>query len=94
MPACISTEDNYYVVEGACFFEYDRDQMKALFERALAQGREDVTVKCTDEACYEQVLNALIGEQEIFDYLPDAGNSIAYAQNDKQLSLTFWVTNE
>ncbi len=94
MPACISTEDNYYVVEGACFSEYDRDQMKALFERALAQGREDVTVKCTDEVCYEQVLNALIGEQEIFDYLPDAGNSIAYAQNDKQLSLTFWVTNE
>lgn len=94
MPACVATEANYYVKEGALFSCYDKEQMSALFSAALDQGREDITVKCTDENCYNEVLNALIGEQEIFKYLNGAGNSIAYAQNDKQLSLTFWVTNE
>jgi transglutaminase-like putative cysteine protease len=94
MPACISMENNYYVVEGAYFTTYDRDQMSGLFERARTEGREDVTVKCADEYCYTQVISALIEQQEIFNYLTNSGSSIAYAQNDAQLSLTFWVTNE
>lgn len=94
MPACVATEANYYSREGALFSCYDRDQMRALFEGAKEQGREDVTVKCTDEDSYAQVLTALIDEQEIFDYLNGAGSTVAYAQNENQLSLTFWVTNE
>lgn len=94
MPACVATEANYYSREGALFSGYDREQMRALFDRAKEQGREDVTVKCTDEDSYGQILTALISEQEIFDYLDGAGSTIAYAQNENQLSLTFWVTNE
>lgn len=94
MPACVATEANYYSREGALFSCYDREQMRTLFEGAKEQGREDVTVKCTDEDSYAQVLTALIDEQEIFDYLNGPGSTIAYAQNENQLSLTFWVTNE
>lgn len=94
MPACVAIEANYYSREGALFSGYDREQMRALFDRAKEQGREDVTVKCTDEDSYGQILTALISEQEIFDYLDGAGSTIAYAQNENQLSLTFWVTNE
>lgn len=94
MPLCIATEANYYYREGALFSVYDREQMQELFDRAREQGREDVTVKCTDRACYEQVFAALIGGQEIFDYLDGAGGTVAYAQNENQLSLTFWVTND
>lgn len=94
MPACIATEANYYSREGALFSSYDRDQMRALFERAREQGRGDVTVKCTDAGSYGQVVSALIDSQEIFDYLSGEGSTVAYAQNENQLSLTFWVTNE
>ena len=94
MPACVATEANYYSREGALFSGYDREQMKSLFDRAREQGRDDVTVKCADEASYGQVVEALIGNQEIFNYLDDAGSTVAYAQNENQLSLTFWVTNE
>lgn len=94
MPVCVATEANYYFREGALFSTYDREQMRALFDRAKEQGREDVTVKCTDEDCYEQIFTALIDRQEIFDYLEGAGSTVAYAQNENQLSLTFWVTNE
>ena len=68
--------------------------MKALFDKAKEQGKSDITVKCADEESYHQVMSALIGNQEIFDYLDDADGKVAYAQNDNQLSLTFWVTNE
>ena len=94
MPLCTATGANYYVREGAFFTFYDREQMGALFQKAIEEGRTDVTIKCCDALCYENVVNELIEEQEIFRYLEDGESSIAYAQNEKQLSLTFWVTNE
>lgn len=94
MPLCEATENNYYVQEGALFLRYDREQMQELFQRTLEQGRTDVAVKCTDAAGYEEIVSALVDRQEIFDYLPENEGRVAYARNDNQLSLTFWVTNE
>ena len=94
MPECTAVEANYYVREGALFTFYNKEQMKALFDRAASQGKSDVTVKCADSACFQEILSALIGGQEIFDYLSSESGTIAYAHNEKQLSLTFWVTNE
>lgn len=94
MPLCDATDNNYYVREGAMFLEYDREQMQELFRKTLEQGKTDVTVKCTDIACYREIISALIDGQEIFDYLSENEGKVAYAQNDNQLSMTFWVTNE
>lgn len=94
MPLCIDTAANYYVREGALFDSYDREQMEALFQRTMEQGRSDVTIKCTARECFDEIFDALVEDQEIFDYLPGSGQRVAYTQNDAQLSLTFWVTNE
>lgn len=94
MPLCTATDANYYVREGALFTSYDREQMEALFRKNIESGQKDITIKCADAACYEEILTELIEEQEIFDYLSDEESRIAYAQNEKQHSLTFWVTNE
>lgn len=95
MPQCIATEANYYFREGALFMTYDRDQMQALFDRAREENRDDVTVKCTDWECYMEVLTALVDNHEIFRYLEEPDTvTVAYARNDNQMSLTFWVTNE
>lgn len=94
MPVCEDTKDNYYVHEGALFTDYDREQMKQLFERAVAEGRQDVTVKCSNAECFRRILTAMVDGQEIFDYLPDDSDTVVYAHNEKQLSMTFWVTNE
>lgn len=93
MPYCDALDANYYVREGAYFTSYDREQMEALFRGAVAEGKSDVTVKCSDEACYREVVAGLIDGQEIFGYLEEGEGTVAYAQNEKQLSLTFWVTN-
>ena len=94
MPLCTDTAANYYVREGALFDSYDREQMEALFQRRQEQDRSDVTIKCATRECYDEIFNALVEQRKIFDYLPGSGQSIAYTQNDVQLSLTFWVTNE
>lgn len=94
MPACVATEANYYVHEGALFEDYDAEQLSELFDRMHREDREDITIKCADEPCYEEMLKNLVDEQEIFSFLQDAGSWIAYARNDTQRSLTFWVTNE
>lgn len=93
LPECVDTAANYYVRQGALFERYDREQMKRLFEESAAGGSRDVTIKCADMECYNQIKKALIEEQEIFDYLPNGEASVSYAHNEKQLSLTFWVTN-
>ncbi|MCM1214771.1 MAG: hypothetical protein NC331_17535 [Lachnospiraceae bacterium] len=94
MPLCDATENNYYVKEDAFFLKYDKEQMAGVFRRAAEQGRKDVAVKCADGECYQEMISAMIFGQEIFDYLPGKDGKVAYAQNDDQLSLTFWVTNE
>lgn len=94
MPLCTATAANYYVMEGAYFTSYDREQLKGLFGRAAEKGRSDVNVKCADVECYQRMCEALIEDQEIFDYIQTGEGGIAYARNEKQLSLTFWVTNE
>ena len=93
MPECTATAANYYVQEGTYVTTYDPEQLQQIFDRAQENGRADVTLKCADETCYEEISHALIEEQEIFSYLQGEHSTITYAQNRKQLSLTFWVTN-
>lgn len=94
MPVCEAVAANYYVREGAYFTSYDREQMERLFANIFARGQRDVSIKCADGECYQEIAAALIDGQEIFSYLEDADVSVAYAKNEKQLSLTFWVTNK
>ncbi len=95
MPECTAAAANYYVREGVYFTSYDREQMQEIFDRVASEGRTDVTLKCADEICYEEICHALIDEQEIFSYMQMPGSrTVTYAQNGKQLSLTFWVTND
>lgn len=94
MPLCTAREANYYVREGAWFEAFDSERLRLLFDRAVAGSRTDVAVKCADVSCYEETVNFLIGRQKIFELWKAAGSHIAYAQNENQLSLTFWVTND
>lgn len=94
MPLCSATAANYYVREGALFSSCDAGQMEALFDRARLQGREDVTVKCADWECYTRMLAELVENHGIFRYMGEKDDTVAYARNDNQMSLTFWVTNQ
>lgn len=94
MPQCVAAEDNYYVREGAYFTAVVEEQLAAVFTGALAQGRTDITLKCADLEVYREMERLLIGEQGIFKYLDIPGDTVCYAGNEKQLSITFWMTKE
>lgn len=94
MPVCTATEDNYYVREGTLFDSYDREKMQQVFDRAFSSGKKDVSLKCTDRETFRTILHAMIEEKEIFQFLPQNHDTIVYSHNEKQLSMSFWVTNE
>ncbi len=93
LPDCESLEANYYVREGTYFTSWDEEKLQQAFEGAKERGMKDVTLKCSDDAVYEEMEGKLIEDQGIFQYLENAEGKIAYVRNEKQLSLTFWVTN-
>lgn len=94
MPLCKSLSANYYVREGAYFTSLDTAMLEHLFEEAYAGGTDCVTLKCSQEEVYQQMLTYLIEEQEIFHYLKDRKEVVAYADHKEQLSISFWLSEE
>jgi len=93
-PVCVDSRDNYYVRENALFTTYDREQMRMLFDKINTGACKEVSLKCDRWECYQEIWNAMIEEQEIFDYFVRENTSVHYVNNEKQLSMSFWVTNE
>lgn len=93
VPQCTALENNYYVREGVYFTAVDEAQLAECFQRAREGGKSDVTLKCADAAVYGELYDRLITKQGIFDHMDSEGGNIAYTQNEKQLSMTFWVTS-
>lgn len=91
LPFCISMECNYYVQEGTYLTNSDEEVLKQLFETKVNQDNLYITLKCADETVYKEIKNLLIEEQKIFGYLHQSNGSVAYSDNDEQLSLSFWA---
>lgn len=90
LPECNSMTDNYYVREGIYFSAFEEGRLREIFERAVANGQQVVTIKCSDQNVYEEISRVLLDEQMIFEFL--AGEkSIAFTDNREQCSLTFWL---
>ena len=90
-PPCISVEDNYYVREGLYFKDIDTENIKSVFDRSYCEGQELVTLKCASPVVYEQMKSYLINEQEVFKYLHNGNDKIAYIDNTSHNSISFWL---
>lgn len=94
VPECTAMAANYYVMEGAYFTEYDAAKLEALFQRCYEQEREAVTLKCAEYDIYYAIYEKLITNQQIFRYLEASDGVVAYADDENQLLLTFWLAYE
>lgn len=90
LPECTATRDNYYVREGCLLDTCEETALQEAFNRALSEGRQEISLRCTGEAVYEELLEHLITEKQVFTYLGRDYSSLHYARNEKQLSITFW----
>lgn len=90
LPVCSSIEDNYYVREGLYFTSFDEPGIRKAFHKALENGQNAVTIKCSEQSVYEEMCRVLLTEQQIFEYL-NSDSPVAYTDDEKQYSLTFWL---
>lgn len=91
LPECSSNRDNYYVKEGLYFETYDEEKLRLIFNRTGSGEHQYVTIKCSNEEVFKLLKQRLIDEQEVFDYIQDKGESIAYTDNSGQWTLSFWI---
>lgn len=93
MPECSAMKDNYYVREGSYFTELKEEQLEQLFQKSYEQQKSYITLQCADESVYGQMLDLLITQQKIFHFMDTLEDGVvAYAQNDAQYSLSFWLS--
>lgn len=88
-PRCVETKANYFVMEDLYFTTVDRSKLKKVFRVAYTHNQSSISIKCSDSLSYQYMQNALITNQEVFDYLNLAGDTAIYATNDDQYTLTF-----
>ena len=91
MPVCTATKDNYYIRENAFFTELDTEKLRRLFAFPDFMHADQVSLKCADQRCYEEIYCHLIKDNHEY-YGEDTGR-VLYVLNDDQYSMTFWVTN-
>lgn len=91
VPICTATRNNYYVREGLLLTDYDESQIRRVFDSHVVSENEALTIKCQTQGIYSWLVEYLISDSKIFDYLPNARNGIGYALNDDAYSLTLWL---
>ncbi|MCR4904300.1 MAG: hypothetical protein K6A23_15685 [Butyrivibrio sp.] len=91
MPECTSMVANYYVKEDEYFESCDADSIKALFDRRLSDGSNNVTIKCSSADVYQEIYDMLVTDRGIFDYLNGEDHEISYTMFKNQNTMIFWL---
>lgn len=92
LPECTATRDNYYVREGCLLSACEEETLREAFDRAISAGRQEISLRCEEETVYRQLLEHLVEQKEVFSYLEPGCDTLHYARNEKQLSITFWFS--
>ena len=89
IPRCVETKDNYYVREGLCFDHINSAELSAVFQKALNNNEDYITLKCANDTAYQEMKFYLLDEQKVFDFLPSGTEKLNYGENQELHTLTF-----
>ena len=90
IPVCSALAENYFVREGLYFDSYDAEKLALIFDSDAVTSAGSVTLKCNSDETYASMVQNLITEQKIFDFIDKRGASIAYTFNETQRTISFW----
>ena len=93
LPYCDQKEDNYYVREDLIFTSVDPEKLEQVFGEASEDDRWMVTIKCSSQKCFNEMMKHLIEDGYVHDYHPAYEEQASYSCNEDLWVLTFWVTN-
>ena len=88
LPVCRAEADNYYVHENARLQAYDTQRIAELARKAAAEGAGILRLQAATAPLYDELLDQLIGQQKIYNYLPGV-RSLNYIRDKDMRTLTF-----
>lgn len=91
VPNCSGLVDNYYVKEGLYLTSMDTLRLKEIFAQAYNNGKDCVSIRCSDEAVFRMVQDDLLDGQQIFNYLQSGTQTLAYTSNEELYTYTFML---
>ncbi|MCR5791465.1 MAG: hypothetical protein K6G83_16405 [Lachnospiraceae bacterium] len=86
---CTSMENNYYVREGLYFTYVDDEGLHRAFDTAYENSQLTITIKCSDDKVYGDMVEYLLTNQKIFNYL--ANTSVSYVTVEEQEEIIFYL---
>ena len=89
IPRCVDIADNYYVKEGLYFDTVNKNALENVFKYSIENGDDHITIKCSNDAVYQEMKYYLLEEQKIFDYMPEGTDTLSYGENTDMHTLTF-----
>lgn len=91
MPVCECLDDNYYVREGYYFTSYNETKMSEVFAKAIYEGRNYITIKCSDNNVYQVMKEQMITQKRVYNYIDYVDGAVAYTENPAQLTICFMI---
>ncbi|MCL2050115.1 MAG: hypothetical protein FWG91_00080 [Lachnospiraceae bacterium] len=83
--------NNYFIREGLFFSAVDEEKLQVLFNREYEAGNPYITIKCADLQVFNEMMEYLINQQNIFRFLINNDGIIRYVEMEDQLSISFWL---
>ncbi len=91
VPVCSCMTDNYYVREGEYFTSVEPALVQDLFDRKYAEGARNVTIKCANDAVYNELFDQLFTQGQVFNYMQGYQPTVTYTSFEKTRTIMIWL---
>lgn len=69
LPICTATKYNYHIYNNLMLVSYDSAAIEEIIRNAVAEGKNEVSIRFSDEAALENAMNMLFENDNIFNIL-------------------------
>lgn len=91
VPECNSIEVDYFNINGLYFDTVDIDRYRELINQMQTEGKDSLTIRCSNSEVYEQMIRVLVDEKELLNMF-ESNVSISRVSDARLLIIkVYWV---